>query len=83
MTTPKPQFFKPTLSFDGVAIIAGIIIMSVAYGRIAERVQSNSEAIRANREDMRTMTQSQQQFAKDLGEALKMHERLPYPPSRL
>ena len=33
------RFFNPTLSFDGVTLIVAVILASIAYGRLWQRVE--------------------------------------------
>lgn len=50
----KPRF-NPTISFDGVAIILGIIGLCVWMGRLDERVQSATTTISAHESQIREM----------------------------
>jgi len=66
-TEPKHKVtFIPTISFDGIAMIVGIITCSIWMGALSQTVRDHSEEIRTLRTILESQAKSQELTDKSL-----------------
>jgi len=61
--TGKGFRFTPSISFDGVAIIVGLILAAVWFGQLKQKVDATADTVARHSEELKTLNETTARIA--------------------